>query len=188
MDDLVGWAAGIARRYLTTPEFTERRWRHVQAVAAKGERLRPVAGGSADLLHAACWVHDIGYAPQLHDTGFHPVDGARALRRWGASEQLCGLVAHHSGARHEAQLRGLGAELAEFRDEPGQARDGLWFCDMTTGPAGAELSFEARLCEIRQRYGADHTVPRAIAAAAPEIRAAIHAVQQRAAQVGVRLG
>ena len=29
---------------------------------------------------AAAWLHDIGYAPAVDDTGFHPLDGARYLR------------------------------------------------------------------------------------------------------------
>jgi putative nucleotidyltransferase with HDIG domain len=187
MDDLVAWAGTVARRYLATPEFAERRWQHVQAVAAKAVRLRSGLNGYADLVCAAAWLHDIGYAPQLRDTGFHPIDGARELRRLGADETLCGLVAHHSGARHEARLRGLATELDEFRDEPGPGRDALWYCDMTTGPAGATVSFAERLVEIRHRYGIDHTVPQAIAAASPEIQAAITAVEHCAAEAGVCL-
>ena len=36
-----------------------------------------------DDLVAAAWLHDIGYAPELVETGFHPLDGARYLRREG---------------------------------------------------------------------------------------------------------
>jgi hypothetical protein len=187
MDDLVAWAASVARSHLATPEFAQRRWRHVQAVAAKAVHLRDVLDEAADLLCAAAWVHDIGYAPGLYDTGFHPIDGARQLRRLGASEALCGLVAHHSGARHEATLRGLSVELAEFVDEPGPARDGLWYCDMTTGPTGDAVTFDERLAEIGRRYGVEHTVPRAITSAAPAIRAAIAATRRRADRAGVRL-
>jgi len=59
------------------------RWRHVQSVARR-------AGWAADRLSlpedlvAAAWLHDIGYAPGLAVTGFHPLDGARFLRRAGA--------------------------------------------------------------------------------------------------------
>ena len=28
-----------------------------------------------DELVASCWLHDIGYAPALRYTGFHPLDG-----------------------------------------------------------------------------------------------------------------
>jgi hypothetical protein len=32
-----------------------------------------------DDLVAAAWLHDIGYAPELAKTGFHPLDGSAAL-------------------------------------------------------------------------------------------------------------
>jgi hypothetical protein len=41
----------------------------------------------------AAWLHDIGYAPELAVTGFHPLDGARFLRRAGADGQVVSLVA-----------------------------------------------------------------------------------------------
>jgi hypothetical protein len=94
---------------------------------------------------------------------------------------LCGLVAHHSGARYEAELRGLNGELAEFSDERSLARDALWYCDMTTSPIGQPVTFPERLAEICERYGADHTVPRAIGAAADEICEAIANVLSRIA-------
>jgi putative nucleotidyltransferase with HDIG domain len=54
-------------------------------------------------------LHDIGYAPSLVATGFHPVDGARFLRAQGTPEVVVSLVAHHSGAVFEAEQRGLAA-------------------------------------------------------------------------------
>ena len=60
-----------------------RRWRHVQSVARRAawaaDRL-----SLPDQLVTAAWLHDIGYAPGLAVTGFHPLDGARFLRRAGA--------------------------------------------------------------------------------------------------------
>jgi hypothetical protein len=53
------------------------------------------------------WLHDIGYAPELAGTGCHPLDGARYLRRIGVDEQVVSLVAYHSCARIEAEVRGL---------------------------------------------------------------------------------
>jgi hypothetical protein len=40
-----------------------------------------VLGYSTDFV-AAAWLHDIGYAPAIAEsgTGFHPLDGARYLR------------------------------------------------------------------------------------------------------------
>jgi hypothetical protein len=87
----------------------------------------------ADLLVAAALLHDVGYAPSLNRLGFHAVDGARFLRAQG-QERLARLVAHHAGARFEAEERGLVEELAAFPVEDGPVMDALTFADMTTGP------------------------------------------------------
>jgi putative nucleotidyltransferase with HDIG domain len=77
----------------TTQESLPRRWAHVQGVAARAHSLAPVLGADADLLEAAAWLHDIGYAPGLADTGLHALDGARYLRdTQHADAMLCRLV------------------------------------------------------------------------------------------------
>jgi hypothetical protein len=55
---------------------------------------------------------------------------------------------------------------------------------MTTSPVGLPTTFDARLAEIRQRYGKDHSVPRGITAASDEIRAAIDHVMSRVREYG----
>jgi HD superfamily phosphodiesterase len=37
-----------------------------------------VPAADADLLVLAALLHDIGYAPTLRRTGFHPIDGGRS--------------------------------------------------------------------------------------------------------------
>lgn len=113
-------------------EVLPRRWRHVQAVAAQAERVSWLPEVSGEVLVAAAWLHDIGYAPRLVATGFHPLDGARFLRDEGADSRLVSLVAHHSCAVHEARVRGLDAVLlAEFEREDSPTYDALVFCDQT---------------------------------------------------------
>src|ERR1700753_3376670 len=91
------WAAELARKLLEVP--LPRRWAHVQGVAAQARTLAPILGDDADLLEAAAWLHDIGYSPELVETGFHPLDGARYLRDVDhADATLCRLVANHSYA------------------------------------------------------------------------------------------
>ena len=73
-----------------------RRWAHVQGVAARARGLAPVLGADADLLEAAAWLHDIGYAPDLAATGLHQLDGGRYLRDgelsvWGRVNPVMGL-------------------------------------------------------------------------------------------------
>jgi hypothetical protein len=140
-----------------------------------------------DVLTAAAWLHDIGYAPALATTGFHPLDGARWLRSTGLDDRVAALVAHHSCARLEADERGLRSELdAEFDREQSAVADALWYVDMTTGPDGQDYEVTARLNEIRSRYGPDHVVTRFIARAEPEIVAAVRRTEGRLRAVGIQ--
>jgi hypothetical protein len=160
-------AAGLARTILA--ESLPRRWRHVRSVARRARWVGKELALSDDLV-AAAWLHDIGYAPELVETGFHPLDGARYLRRVGFDEQVVSLVAYHSCAQIEADVRGLGAELAsEFSPGDPLLTDALLYCDMTTGPDGDFVRPADRLVEIRGRYGPDHEVTRFVERAASEI-------------------
>jgi len=172
MTQTAAWAEHTARRILAEP--LPRRWAHTRQVAAAARTLAPVLGPDADLVTAAAWLHDIGYAPALAGTGFHPLDGARYLRDTEhAGGLLCRLVAHHSCAQVEADERGLGADLAsEFEPAPCPLADALIYCDMTTGPDGQRLHVDQRLSEILARYGPDDVVNRAITRSAPLLAAA----------------
>ncbi|MFD8981493.1 HD domain-containing protein [Streptomyces sp. NPDC059564] len=157
------------------------RWLHTRAVAERARELsRAVPEADRELLVAAAWLHDIGYAPQLHDSGFHPLDGARHLAALGAPVRLVGLVAHHSGAAYEAQQRGLSVELAVYEREDSALLDALTCADMTTGPSGQRLSFAERIDEILVRYAPGSEVHRAISAAIPYLAGAV-------ARVGARI-
>lgn len=163
------------------------RWAHSRGVAGQAVALRRLLPQHAELLEAAAWLHDIGYASSLAVTGFHALDGARRLRETGFGDPtLWTLVAHHTCADIEAQVRGLGDVLAaEF---PLEGVDpflvaALTYCDMTTGPDGAPLGVNERITEILSRYGPQDVVHRAIAQATPilcrqtaEVAAALEAV------------
>jgi hypothetical protein len=146
-----------------------RRWRHVRSVARRARWVAKQLSLPDDLV-AAAWLHDIGYAPGLVETGFHPLDGARYLRRMEIDAQVVSLVAYHSCAQIEADVRGLGAELAlEFSPADPLLSDALLYCDMTTGPDGDHVRPADRLVEIRGRYGPDHEVTQFVERAASEI-------------------
>jgi hypothetical protein len=157
---------------------------HVQGVAARTRSLAPVLGADADLLEAAAWLHDIGYAPGPALTGLHQLDGARYLRdAQHADFVLCRLVAHHSCAIVEAAERGLADVLSrEFEPAPDALANVLTCCDMTTSPDGELVSAEQRLAEIHDRYGPGHLVSRSIQRATPMILYAVEQVHHRAAQ------
>jgi hypothetical protein len=138
------------------------------------------------VLVCAALLHDIGYASDLAETGFHPLDGARYLAGAGASGRLVNLVAHHSCSALEAELRGLSAELAEFEDEgPTPLRDTLWWADMTTTPDGTPTNVADRIAEIQQRYGPDDIVSRFIVAASPQLEATVERMEARLRAAGI---
>lgn len=145
-----------------------RRWLHVQGVARATEQAGDGARFGRELV-AAAWLHDIGYAPPLQRTGFHPIDGARYLQDRGWDPLVVSLVAHHTCARVEADLRGLGEQLARIPRPPKAYEDALCWCDITTSPAGQRVSAQERLAEIEQRYGPGHVVTRFIGQAREEI-------------------
>jgi hypothetical protein len=182
MDTLASWAEQLAQALLREP--LPRRRAHVQGVAARARGLAPVLGADADLLEAAAWLHDIGYAPGLTLTGLHQLDGARYLRdAQHAGALLCRLVAHHSCAITEAGERGLADLLSrEFEPAPYALSSVLTFCDMTTSPDGELVPVHQRLAEIHGRYGPGHLVSRSIQRATPMILGAVEQVNDRAAQ------
>ena len=101
-------------------------------------------------LVAAASLHDVGSAPALQRTGFHPLDGASFLHSCH-QDRLASLVASHSEAQHEAALRGLSAELAQFPRETSAVADALTSCDLTTNAVGTPVSFEERLDDFFSR-------------------------------------
>jgi len=182
MNTLASWAEQLARALLQEP--LPRRWTHVQGVAIRARSLAPVLGADADLLEAAAWLHDIGYAPSLATTGLHSLDGARYLRdAQNGDAMLCRLVAHHSCAVIEAGERGLADVLSsEFDPAPYALSSVLTCCDMTTSPDGEPVPVEQRLAEIHDRYGPGHLVSRSIQRATPMILRAVEQVHHRAAR------
>ncbi|MGK5440743.1 HD domain-containing protein [Micromonospora sp. URMC 105] len=173
-------ASAVAQQHLA--EALPRRWRHVQGVAAKARRLGSLTNNDDEILEAAAWLHDIGYSPGIANTGFHALDGARWLIRQGFEPRMAGLVAHHSCALYEAEERGLADTLAaEFPYEESSTSDALAYADMTTGPDGQDLRVEARLAEIRLRYGPDHLVTRFWQRAEPALMASVRRTEARMA-------
>ncbi|WP_171060164.1 HD domain-containing protein [Streptomyces montanus] len=180
---LTAWAYSLSESLLSDP--FPRRWAHSQGVAQRARSLGPIMGDDAELLEAAAVLHDIGYAPAIALTGFHPLDGARFLRdRERADERVVRLVAHHSCALLEAEERGLRPELeGEFEPERPDLVDALLYCDVTTTPDGTRTTPADRLDEIVRRYGPDTIVGRFIQRAAPEMHAAAKRVEDRLARV-----
>jgi HD superfamily phosphodiesterase len=170
------WAEQEAERLL---EPLGRRWVHSRAVAARAESLSGIVEpAERDLLIAAAYLHDVGYAPPLSHMGFHPVDGANWLAGQG-HDRLAGLVAYHSGAKHEASLRGLAAELAVFVEERSLVAAALAYCDLTVGPGGEAMTPDERLADVEERHGIDGPVATGMRRAWPELTEALAQVEER---------
>ena len=178
---MVSEAREMARSVLA--EALPRRWAHVQGVAGKAERVAASLALSGEVLVSAAWLHDVGYAPGIVETGFHPLDGARYLAGLGVPERVVNLVARHSNAILEAELRGVGDLVVVFPDEGGALRDALWYCDLTTSPDGQSVSAPDRIAEIKDRYGPGHLVTQFITDGAPELLAAAERTEYRLAGV-----
>lgn len=154
-----------------------RRWTHTSAVAARAESAASVLPDSErDVVIAAAFVHDLGYAEGIAGSGFHHLDGARFLRDLG-EDRLAGLVAFHSAGRWEAEARGLTRELVEFDDERSLTADVLAYADLLTGPDGTPTGLAARIEEVERRYGSEHPVTRSLRAGQPDLAARLGHVQ-----------
>ena len=138
-----------------------------------------VPPGDADLLVCAALLHDIGYAPAVRQTGFHPLDGATYLLAVGAPARLAALVAHHSEARMLAEAAGLLEALSRFPREEGPVTDALACADLTASPSGAPIDVSDRLADIARRHRNDDPVlVAARLARVPRLLAAVERVRR----------
>lgn len=169
-------AAADTMRVLLAEQPARRR--HSAAVAARAENLaQHLTVEDRRALVASAWLHDVGHARRLRSSGLHALDGARHLAgRFPA--RVVALVAHHSGAQFEAELRGLGLELATFEQERSVVADLLTYCDLTTGPDGEPVDLRSRLAEVEGRYGADHVVVKSLRLAQPELERAVTRIER----------
>jgi len=172
-------AARLAEQLLATDLPV--RWQHVRCVADKasktGARILPPR--EAGILTAAAWLHDIGYAPKIRKTGFHPLDGAEFLREAEFSIQIVSLVANHSAAQTRAREEKIPFDSLLYPREITPLADALWFSDMTTGPHGEDFSFAERMAEIRVRHNNDPKALQAMQHTEPELAAAVQRTLQR---------
>jgi hypothetical protein len=157
---IVQAAQRTARRLLRTDRT---RVAHVEGVALAAAHMSdglPV--GTAQSLVAAAWLHDIGHAPNLLRTGFHPLDGALHLAEQGWPDDIVRLVAHHSHAAVLAAHYGVADHLDLLAPLPGRAADILTFADLVAGTDGRGTTIQRRLADMRTRHEAGSPVPAAV--------------------------
>lgn len=151
---------------------------HVQTVGRLAEWMVAELGLPPEIA-AAAWLHDIGYAPGLAVTGFHPVDGATFLSNEGAPDRVVQLVAHHTGAWFEADERGLTNDLQRFDVPDPEDLDILNLIDLVSSPTGATTTPHDRVGEILHRYPEGHPVHRAVSRSRPELLASASRARTR---------
>jgi hypothetical protein len=164
------------------------RWLHVQAVGRSAEELQARRLDVSDAVVMAAWLHDVGYGESVADTGFHPLDGARWLQEYGAPPGVVALVAHHSGARFEAEERGLADAFAQFPEPDPDQLDVLTLIDMSTSPAGKRVAVSERLDEILDRYPPADPVHRAVTRSRGSLQESARRAAKRLGLADVRAG
>lgn len=175
----------IAEGFLA--DVLPRRWSHTVGVASVAADLAGIlVPEKADTIVAAAWLHDIGYAPCLVRTGFHPLDGAAYLAAHivaGAaiSVEVVNLVAHHTGAAFEARERGLHDAMVDYPTPSVDLLAILSCADLCTGPDGARVDPGARIAEVLARYPAGDPVHRAVSASGPGLVAEARTILDEAA-------
>ncbi len=177
------WAEQVSRRLL---QPLGARWRHTKGVVKRAQVVGGVLElGEADVLIAAAFLHDIGYAPELAQTGFHPVDGAGFVRTCGY-ERLAGLVAYHSASEAEAGERRLLSVLSGFEDEGSLLSRALTYCDLTADREGRRVEPSARIAEVRDRYSPEAPEARALACLETALLADARAMESMLCDCGNR--
>ncbi|WP_248580050.1 HD domain-containing protein [Nocardioides sp. InS609-2] len=155
-----------------------RRWDHVQAVGQAAESL-VVMELAHEVVAVAAWLHDIGYAARLHQTGMHALDGARHLKECGAPRELVALVGHHTGASFEAKQLGLLDAWQELPRPDPHNLDVLTLCDMVVGSDGSHVDPGERIQEILSRYPRDHPVHQAVSTSGHDLLATAKRARRR---------
>lgn len=179
-----GWAADLATELLSSE--LPNRLLHLLGTAGQARRLRGVKGMHLEALEPAAMLHDVGYARALVETGFHAIDGARYLRAVGVDEEIVSVVAHHTCAAVEADLRGLSGALADFDPPPRLMAEAMIFCDMTSGPRGEVVTVEERIADILVRHRGDQIVERFVDAVRFELITSTVKMSELAVQVSQR--
>lgn len=165
---IVSEAREIAEKFLA--DSLPQRWAHTVKVAETAQQLAEALDAvSPEIIVAAAWLHDVGYAAELAQTGFHPLDGAAYLSRDAQHLRfVTKLVAHHTGAMFEAEQRGLHTQLAQYHFPVDVEELAILnAADLCTSPNGELVDPQTRLNEILKRYPPEHHVHQAIIRSGP---------------------
>jgi len=122
------------------------RLRHVRTAAAAALLVcDTVAREDVALLLCATVLHDIGYAPAVRSSGFHPFDGGCWLLTEGAPATVAGAVARHSESLLQPGAVASPVDPAALPAAPGPVADAITYADRTTTPDGRRTTLLERL-------------------------------------------
>jgi putative nucleotidyltransferase with HDIG domain len=151
------WGAWLEQAFATTPaRFWHSRAVWHRAAHATRRELRHWSAPDRDALVLAALLHDVGRALDPRNTAPHGFVGAAWLDELGMHD-VARLVAHHSGARHEAEQRDMAHldawPLASFTPAERDGLAVLTYLDRTTNPAGIEVTADERRTDLVRRFG-----------------------------------
>ena len=173
MIDIDGWRSVVLDRCRERPLLLP----HVAVEALRAwdyaTRLR-LSDDERALCEVCALAHDLGKVDALRTIGtdFHPLDGAAFALACG-EPRLAALIAHHSGARYEAALRGL---TIPYPYEDGIVNQIVAVVDASTLQSGLVVPIVERLRDIADRHSPESPPVRAMHAFWPELVAAVQAI------------
>jgi putative nucleotidyltransferase with HDIG domain len=146
------WSSWLREVFADRPD----RFSHSLAVAHRAAlhariELRKLEPVRLERLVLGALLHDVGRAIDPADTEPHGFVGARFLDEIGLHD-VAPFAAHHSGARHEAELRGMSHLDAWTTIDP-ELQAVLTHIDRTTSSDGEPVTLGERRTELVARYG-----------------------------------
>lgn len=163
------------------------RFQHILGVVRCMENLRPRLNVPDDWkpdLLKACYLHDIGYSPQLNQYNFHPLDGAIFAREQGFSKPVVAAVLFHSCAYETVKVTRpdllpiYEEKNADLDEQDRTFIDLVTYCDLHTSPTGQRITLEKRVQDVVDRYGEHHPVSRMMLANQKKYEETIERVKQ----------
>jgi HAD superfamily hydrolase (TIGR01484 family) len=153
------------------------RLRHMRDAASVAQDVADLGGVAPDVcrqLETAALAHDLGYAPQLQRTGYHPLDGALFLEECGEDPLVVEAVLRHSRAGLRSDLPPAVQQVYGQRPPRPEATwlvDAVTWCDWRAAGIGGRVGLGARLQDILQRHSGDEAKARRARALVAAVRA-----------------
>lgn len=174
------WVGWLREAFADRPQRFEHLatvWRTARSIRHLG--LPWYGPEQADRLELAALLHDVGRALDPHDTEPHGFVGARFLDSVGLHD-VAPLVAHHSAARFEAELRGM-SHLDRWHVGEPRLLQLLTLIDRTTDGRGRRVGLSERRADIERRHGRHSRQARNFDASLGDVRAALTLLGDHAA-------